>query len=610
MDYPEAIALQWWTQQEPYNDVVMAVQEITAADTTRRADYMRYVRMYGNRDLYGFAPYTHNQVMSQDRVTMNVVKACCDTAVSRLSRSQPRPRFLTHGGNWSLKRKARLMERFVDHAFYAAHMYDLAPRVLLDAAVLGTGVLKVYRHGQDITLERVFPGEVFVNPADGFYGEPRNLYQRKFIDRAVLCDMFPDKAGMIREANRTTNTQDYGVDSLVDQLEVVEAWHLPSSKDSGDGRHVICITNGTLLDEQWTRGYFPFCFVRWTERLLGYWGQGVTEDILGIQLEINRLLLKIQKAFHLISTPRIYVEAGSKVRKSFFNNEMGTIIPYTGQAPIVATPPSLNREIFEHLERLYQRAFEITGVSQLSSTGQKPSGLDSGVALREYQDIEALRFTTISRQYEAMFTTAAKQIVNLGQDIYAEDNAYSVTLERDKNTIEVLDFSDINMEADDYVLKVFPASSLPHTPSGRLAMVQELLNGGLIPPEEAKQLLDFPDLESKMSLDRATSELIDRNIEFILDDGRYMPPHPYQDHALALRKVQAAIQTAEQNNVPSDRLQMLRQYLTQTHLYLEQANQQRLANQQGAMIPGAPPAAGPTGANPLAMTPEGGNMPV
>jgi len=65
MDYPEAIALQWWTQEEPYNDVVMAVQEITAADTTRRADYMRYVRMYGNRDLYGFAPYTHNQVMSQ-----------------------------------------------------------------------------------------------------------------------------------------------------------------------------------------------------------------------------------------------------------------------------------------------------------------------------------------------------------------------------------------------------------------------------------------------------------------------------------------------------------------------------------------------------------------
>lgn len=141
-------------------------------------------------------------------------------------------------------------------------------------------------------------------------------------------------------------------------------------------------------------------------------------------------------------------------------------------------------------------------------------------------------------------------------------------------------------------------------------MVQELLNGGLIPPEEAKQLLDFPDLEAKMSLDRATSDLIDRNIEFILDDGRYMPPHPYQDHALALRKVQAAIQVAEQNNVPSDRLQMLRQYLTQTHLYLEQANQQRMANQQGAMIPGAPPAAGPTGANPLAMTPEGGNMPV
>jgi len=85
--------------------------------------------------------------------------------------------------------------------------------------------------------------------------------------------------------------------------------------------------------------------------MLGFWGEGVAGEIQGMQVEINKLLLKIQRAFHLMSVPRIYVENGSKIRKSFFNNEIGTIIPYSGNVPVQVTPPSLNREIFDHLLR-------------------------------------------------------------------------------------------------------------------------------------------------------------------------------------------------------------------------------------------------------------------
>jgi len=432
----------------------------------------------------------------------------------------------------------------------------------------------------------VFPGEVFVNQADGFYGEPRTFYQRKFIDREVLLDMYPQYANQIRNADRTTNDMDYGVDSLVDQIEVVEGWHLPSGPDTNDGRHSIVITNATLYDGPWDKGYFPFVFVRWTDRLLGFWGSGITEDIMGIQLEINRLMIRINKALHLMAVPRIYVENNSKVRKSFFNND-----------------------VFDHLEMLYARAFEISGITQMAATGRKPSGLDSGVALREYQDIESLRFTTVSRQYEQMYIEAAKQVVDLGRDIYAEDNEYSVVLSKDKNTIETVDFSEVDMEADDYVLQVHPSSSLPVTPAGRLAFVEQMISLNLLGPDEAKRLLDFPDLEAQLSLDRAASMLIDRNIEFMLDDGRYIPPPPYQDQQLAMKKVQAALQNAEQNGVPEDRLDLLRQYLVTTHQMIQRAQMQQLAMQQGAMIPGAPPAVGPDGGvAPNEVGPTDGNI--
>ena len=604
------IALQWWTQEHPYSDLVQSFRVIEASDVLRREALLRYVRLYGNSGLWGYTPFTHNQVVDRARVTMNVIKSVCDTAVSRLSRQRPRPRFITHGGNWSLQRKARLLERFTDQAFYQGGLYQLAPKILLDAAVLGTGCLKVYRKGAEVQFERVFPGELFVDPADGFYGEPRNFYQRKFIDRQVLLRLFPDHYEAISAASRTTNAEDFTATALVDQIEVLEAWHLPSGRGANDGRHVICISNATLQDDNWDKGSFPFIFLRWTDPMLGFWGEGVAGEIQGMQVEINKLLLKIQRAFHLMSVPRIYVENGSKIRKSFFNNEIGTIIPYSGNMPQQVTPPSLNREIFDHLNMLYSRAFEIAGISQMAATSMKPAGLNSGAALREYQDVESLRFTTVSRQYEEMFMEAARQVVGIGKEIYSEDNRHDVVVTKDANSIDVVDWESVDMDEDSYVLKVHPTSSLPATPSGRLAFVEQMISLGLLGPDEAKDLLDFPDLEAKLSLDRAASTLIDRNIELMVDEGMYVAPEPYADHQLALKKVQAALMKAEQNGVAEDRLALMREYLAQTHLMLELARQQTMANAQGMMMPGAPPAPGMGGAPPTAIGANDGVMPV
>jgi hypothetical protein len=36
----------------------------------------------------------------------------------------------------------------------------------------------------------------------------------------------------------------------------------------------------------------------------------------------------------------------------------------------------------------------------MSASSQKPAGLDSGVAIREFQDIETERFALVSQNYE------------------------------------------------------------------------------------------------------------------------------------------------------------------------------------------------------------------
>ncbi len=594
----------WWTKKQDADGVMATYNHIRNRDGARREDNLRHMRLYGNRDYLGIGPSGYSLPISQDRVTLNVIKSVCDTVSARVAKNRPRPVFLTSGGNYTLRRRAKLLEKFVESQFYTAGLYQIAPKVFLDACVFGTGVIKTYKTGDKICVERVFPGEVLVDQAEGLYGEPRQMFQRKFINRDVLIDMFPSKAGPLRTVEAFSDEDgSYGYDSTADQLCVVEAWHLPSSKDATDGRHSIVVDGVELISEEWKQDSFPFSFIRWGDRLRGFWGMGLAEELTGIQVEINKLLMKIQKAMQLLAVPWVLVEAGSKIKKAHLNNQIGAIIPYSGTPPIVRPNQTMSPEVFSHLDRLYQRAYEIAGVSQLSATSLKPAGLESGVALREYNDIESERFALISRQYENMFMSVAKKVVSLGKEISESYPGWSVVAQRDRHTIQEVKWKDVDMGKDAYVLKVFPSSSLPTTPAGRLAMVEQLMGAGLLSGEEAKRLLDFPDLDREMALDRAASDNIDRIVENIVDEGEYESPEPFMDLVLALKKVQAAYNKAVNDNVPEDRLSMLRQFLSATHILIQRA-------QQPAIEPTDVPNAGPNGASPTAVMPDDGTAPL
>ena len=609
----------WWLPSAPKDSLFETWRHIDRTDTDRTVSMDRFMRLYGNRNYQSNTPggYSVNLNDWDDKVTLNVIKSVCDTVTSRIAKSRPMPRFLTSGGNYSLRRRAQLLEKYVDAQFYLSKIYQVAPAVFQDACVFGTGIMKIYQQGEKICAERIHPREVYVDQAEGYYGEPQSMYQVKYINRDILHALFPDKKAIIDAAwNDGVNDDDVGPavrsQTTVDQVKVVEGWHLPSGADATDGKHQIVVNGGVLFEEDWEYDYFPFVCINWSDRLRGFWGIGLAEELTGIQIEINRLLMKIQKAFHLLAVPWVLVEASSKIKKAHINNQIGAIIPFTGTPPIVRPNQTISPEIFAHLDRLYQRAYEIAGVSQLSATSLKPGGLDSGVALREYSDIETERFAVVSRKYEQMFLDCARRVVDLGKKISKENPDYTVVAEQDKYTIQEIKFSEVDMDRDAYVLKVFPSSSLPRTPAGRLAMVQDLLNNQMIDIEEAKRLLDFPDLEKSMQLDRAASDSIDRMIENILDKGQYEAPEPFIDQKLALKKAMASYNKAVNQNVPESHLRLLRQFMTAVNEQIRKAQIQQQQNTmaanglQGAMVPGAPPAPGMDGQPPQAVVPTDG----
>lgn len=613
--------VRWWLEEdddELAECLKQTYSNIRDNDSSRLECNAHFKRMYGGSAVSALTASNWSRAAEDNPLSLNVVKAAIDAVTAKIGKQTPIPRPVTMGGNPSLRRKAKLLERFLVAQFQISNVYKEATKAFLDAGLFGTGILHVTTCDGEILVERTHPSEIFVDPFEARYGKPRSLYRKKWVDRETLASLFPSAREVIMRAssNKAGSVNDEiepDYDSAGDQVLVIEAWHLGAGKE--EGKHAIVVDSGAVLVESWKYKYHPFVFFRWSEDPDGFWGTGAAEDLNGIQVEINRLLTKIQSAFHLLAVPRVFVQAGSKFQKTHFDNKIGAIVPYMGQPPVVMTPQTIHPEMFQHLDRLYNRAFEIVGVSQLSIGGRNPLAGDvSGVALDTYHDIETERFSIIAKDFERAIRDVGLRMIDCAKELGGD---FAAPAARDKNTIDWLSWKDVEMDEDEYVLHVESVSSLPSTPAGRMRWVLAMVNGGLITdPKRALRMLDFPDTEQELALDDAAERLIDSLIERILDDGEYTPPEPFMDLQLAMKKGQLWYQRALEMRVEPERRDMLIQFITQVRMLLVQAQveQQKLAAQVAGMNQPmnnmAPPPPGPSGQPPGAVTPTDGVMPI
>lgn len=573
---------QWWAKegQEVAPALWEYLSQLDNIQGYRAEENYKFLRMYGNQNLdylRTFAPAKAMDIAPSaalNRVTLNVVQSMVDTVVSKIAKNKPRPMVLTEAGNFSQQRRAKKLSQFIEGQFYASEFYAKSAVAFMDSCIFGTGALKVYREDGEIKVDRVFIDELKVDDREAMYGAPRNLAQEKWIHREVLISMWPKDEMLIRAATSPNNSTYTAFNpSSPDMVLVREAWHLPTKKGAGDGKHVISIQNHTLVDEEWDKMYFPFIFWRWGTRPLGFFGQGLAEQLQGLQLEINKILRTIQVSMHLVSVPKLFVEASSKIVSAHLDNRIGSVIKYAGVAPTPGQLGTIPPELFAHLDRLYQRAFEIAGISQLSATSQKPAGLNSGKALREYNDLETERFMTVAQRYEQCFLDAVPIMVDLAKEIdeeQKEEGGYKLKI-KGKKFLETIKWKDVDMDEDQYSMAVFPASALSNTPAGRLAEVQELIQAGFMGKEDAMKLLDFPDLQGFYNYANAGVENIDRAIERMVEDGEYTTPEPYQNLAFGIERMQQAYLRYQNENAPEERLELLRRWMEDARGLLERA---------------------------------------
>ena len=580
----------WWnasTKQEMGEKLLATILFLKEQNHYRCNQASIYARLYGNIPLFGWAGTNLSKISSNarlpnDRPTMSVITSCVDTVVSRISQNKPRPLFLTDNSDYKQRDLAKQMNRFIQGELYQTKAYQLGESFLRDACVLGTGAIKVLEDDyQRVSLERRLNTELLVDPNDAIYGLPRQMYELKLVDRSVLTARFPQYASMIKKAEQAyPDTSGESSKTVSDLVLVGEGWHLQSGPKSRDGLHALVCSSGIIFDEPYEKKHFPFVFMDYASRLLGFWGQGLPERQMGTQVEINKLLMTISQSINLVGVPRVFVEKGSKVVKAHINNMIGAIVEYSGTKPVYEVAPCVPQEIYAQLQRLVMYAYEQEGISQLSASSQKPAGLNSGEAIRSYDDIQSDRFAALQKRYQNVYIDLSYQIIDKAVDIAKRDGKYQ-TVFPDKDGTREIDLPDFKTLLDDpFVIQCFDTSSLPKEPAGRLERVVEMIQSGMVDPQEGRRLLDFPDIEQVDKLANSGEERILKALDQIVDSGKYTPPDSFMDLDLALKLTTQYYNLYIPAKLEESKAQLLRDFFTQ----LQEAK---------ALMMGPPPGAAP-----------------
>ena len=563
----------WWKASE--HDVVHRAwdryRDLRAADEVRCQSNLVLLRHYCNRDLVNYDRVLPLLDHRSNR-SLNLSKSVVDTIATKVGKMKPKPTFVTSGGDYTLRRRAQNLDRYVEGQYLRMGVYQKKERLLKDAEIYGTGIWHLFREDGRINLESVFPNELIVDHHEAMYRKPLEMFRHKRVSREALKARFPDMALAIDEVNAASGPDFSSIHPEAaedtDMVTTVGAWRLPTDEKKSNGRFVWSLDKLKLVDIPYTRERFPYLFMHWDEPTVGFWGSGIIEQTAPIDLHVNRMLDRIELSLKKLSLPMVFMDQNSLVGQGDkMTNEVANIyfMKQGAKDPRVVVPSSVSPDLFNHMERRISQAFEISGVSQLSAQSQKPSGLDAAVALREFNDIESERFIMPSQRFEHLIAIdLADHVIDLTKEIAEDpDSPKEALTVKSVNGMTAVDikWEDVDLDRDSYVLQVFPTSSLPSTPAARQARVQELMESGMITLEEGRQLADMPDLQAFNDRKLAPQKLIEKIIEEILEGGQFIGPEPYFPLEAALPRFQEAYMQGLTESVSGEKLQKLQDWM-------------------------------------------------
>ena len=542
-----------------------------------RADATRYFQAVEYKDYSGNAEHkTLQDITNEDTfisnpyLTLNVTASCVETACNKIAKAKPKITFLTKGANRERREIANRLDKWVLTVFKKGSIWKLASRGFKSACICGLGIMKVVIKDSKIKFHKIAVFDFFCDNAMTGDNEPTEAGEIKFLPYYEIIKLFPAVEKEILEL--------HGTDKNIKVYEIYKE----------NIKQVITTDKVSISEVTWDKP-LPYKFLRWEVADQGVISIGISKKLNAISQAITYIMKNTFTSIRNFAKARIFVPANSNPKAKNIANITAQIIEVNteeGKLPVFSTPKAVDNQILEILIMLWQKAFEILGVSELSAGGKIPRGLEkaSGAALRSYQNIESERFQLIRADYENFYIEITKLIFKLIPDSLLPKGVMRKDIEEMKEDCTI-----------------WTSSLLPETPSGRLAMVSDLFNTGLVTGSQAIDLLDSPDITRYAKSETARIKAIDILIDRALEKNSvpvFHPPLGLENTLDRARKKYAGLLIEEPDSL--DKLTTLSQFVKELEDEAKKVtntinalNAMNNAGTQGGGVP--PPPNTPTG---------------
>lgn len=626
LDYialPQLPDSKWWGKETPSEGRGPALWKHTRWIEDKQAAHHRRLlynaTRYSNRELaafdWGWGRFVSPSLTPYRENTENLVLSIVDTLVATVGKNKVKARPMTKDASFKLRRVSRKLDRYLYGEAKRLDFWELAKDAFRDCCWGEVGTVFGYYDKSGVCLERVFPDELIVDnslcPSDLC---PPEIIRRRAIHIDSLLERFEDTLTQEVKDRLYEESKSESGGWIVDRpvapgwLIVTEGHRLGYGEASGF--HVVGTQNTTIFEEEWKEDFLPYANMHWMRPPSGFYCPSAAEQADPYQRRLDEINAVIRDAQDLMARPRIWAQIGSKLQVTQLDNRIGRVIQ-SATEPKPLNWQAVTPELYNERDRMVRTAYEYFGLTQLTAQGKLPAGarLDSSEALNEYNAIQDDRLADLAQRYERFQLSLYHLIINLSEKAHSDGVSLKTTWIAGRR-VEEIDWADIDLSKDRYVIQIEPASTMSESSAAQKDLVSKLATSGILTREEFLMQLNSPDLQREVSLQVAAMEDIERVIE-LLEDGKWESPSPMQDLVKGSQRVHYALLRlkTEYDDVPPEVLRNFEKWVRQAKWILKVGTEQpdpsaslpNTAAQLG-MTPGAMPM--PPGP-PMAMPPPG-----
>jgi hypothetical protein len=533
----------WWDTDkwEAHNALPTYIDAILQLGSRRFTDYIRFAGLYGNWDA---APATGSFLASgvpmgraYRRASFNLTQNMVDSVANKRTSEYSRILANSVDGDYKQFMLAKLLTKALRNEFKTQNVEEKFFSVVKDALVFGNGLWTVHKKGGGKTgapakpeIARQFSPEIVVDPYENLTdGWPNSFAVCRFVSRAALAARYPQHAEIIMRA--PTEPGHYIRVRGDDNIRVDEAWY--GAKAGRVGRYVSCVTGVTLEDNDYEHAEPPFVNIAWNPPFQGWYGQGLVDQLMGLQMKVNELIEIISEAHTLFAHPYMAIEQNSNVNLAHIQDVPGRMIKYLTTKPEIMAAQMISPEVYTWLETCYRKAYEIAGINPVIAGAKQLQRVESSKAQRSMQQMDDQRHQSFASRCEQSTEKLAKLFCRVAAEC-DEENGYSTKMPSSVHMVSI-PWKKIAYNVDTYQIEIGQVNPMMAKTSDKLQDLQDMQGLSQLTPTQFRQYLDNPDVQRAARLATASDDYIDWAIDQMTMEDKPMVVDEFVDKLTAFK---------------------------------------------------------------------------